>query len=581
MTTRDPVRPVRISGAAGLISAVPVLLGFHPAESLVVLGMRGRRRRLGPAIRIDLPAPDDLLPVVEYLADHAERQADRVAVFCYSESCPCPGGPRVAPRRLPRPHLGVLDAILVRSDHAEFLPDDNGVTERADPAARRRRPHPTGPDRGRRAGRTPDPAQPRGTHPRAWPHRPGPRRSRPKAAVQRAAAVLGKDLVDAVDRAGVLRRAAERALQAAADEHRSTHRVSIGTAARLTLTVCDRWARDALVARVVGSTPEDWVPVLLDAVGRVPADVSADLCSLLAVAAYRSGDGALTQVTLDRCLGAEPHHRFGRMLQEMLLSGLAPEELEDLASPLPAVAQPPSEIQRTLAAINRAAGGSLRPRPASRPAIPVSSVGWARLTASRNMTARRNTCDQSGRSAYRVSRAVSAPPQVTASTTTTAVAQLAGRQYGVMSMTAGGAEPANSTLPNRSPCTNWAGAATGRRPAARSAYSRAPCPSPSRSSSRVLAPGQPVRPAVQVGPAVEQPRSRHAGHGPVQRVAGLDDVVVPRRRPARDEPLRRPARDHPAPVGGPHRPGHPDAVDPQLLHRPGQPGRLGGVLDRA
>ena len=374
MTTRDPVRPVRISGAAGLISAVPVLLGFHPAESLVVLGMRGRRRRLGPAIRIDLPAPDDLLPVVEYLADHAERQADRVAVFCYSESSHARVALELLLDACRDRYLGVLDAILVRSDHAEFLPDDNGMTSAPIPL-----PDDDDPTRralteaavlaGHRILRSREElrssvAPPTGTAAIAA-----------EAAVQRAAAVLGKDLVDAVDRAGVLRRAAECALQTAADEHRTTHRVSIATAARLTLTVCDRWARDALVALVVGSTPADWVPVLLDAVVRVPADVSADLCSLLAVAAYRSGDGALTQVTLDRCLEAEPHHRFGRMLQEMLLGGLAPEELEDLASPLPAVAQPPSEIQRTLAAINRAAGGSLRPRPTSPPAIRSSSAG--------------------------------------------------------------------------------------------------------------------------------------------------------------------------------------------------------------
>src|SRR6185312_1475463 len=129
MTIRDPVRPVRISGAGGLISAVPVLLGFHPAESLVVLGMRGRRRRLGPAIRIDLPGPDELVPVVQYLADHAERQADWVAVLCFSESAHAREALHGLLDACRDRHLGVLDAILVRADHAEFLPGDDGLTD--------------------------------------------------------------------------------------------------------------------------------------------------------------------------------------------------------------------------------------------------------------------------------------------------------------------------------------------------------------------------------------------------------------------------------------------------------------------
>jgi hypothetical protein len=373
MIAREPARPVRISDAAGLISAVPVLLGFHPADSLVVLCTRGRRRRLGPAIRIDLPAPDHLLPVVEYLGAHAARQADRVAVFCYSDSAHAREALELLLDACRDRCLGVLDAILVRSDHAEFLPGDNGVTEAPIPLPRDDDPTQRALTEaavlaGHRILRNRQELESSVAPPA------GPAAIAAKAAVQRAAAALGKNLVHAVDRAAVLRLAAERALDEAAAEHRTAHRVSSWTAALLTLAVCDRWARDALVSRVVGSTPQDWVPVLLDAVCRVPADVSADLCSLLAVAAYRTGDGALTQVTLDRCLGAEPDHRFGRMLQEMLLSGLAPEELEDLASPLPAVAQPPSEVRRTLATINRAAGGSLQPRPTSRPVIPVSSA---------------------------------------------------------------------------------------------------------------------------------------------------------------------------------------------------------------
>ena len=373
MTACEPVRPVRISGAAGLISAVPVLLGFQPAESLVVLGMRGRRRRLGPAMRIDLPPSSDVVPVVEFLADHAERQADRVAVLCFSDADHARDALDLLLNACRCRRLGVLDAILVRSDHAEFLPDDAGVTASTiplpdddDPTARALMEASV--LAGQRVLRSREELRASVAPP------VGPAAMAARTAVRQTAAALGAELADAVDRAGLLRRAAAEAIDAAAHEHATAHRVSTRTAARLALTVCDRWARDALVVRVVGDRPAEWVPVLLDAVGRVPADVSADLCSLLAVTAYRSGDGALALVTLDRCLAAEPRHRFGLMLQQMLFNGLAPDELDVLARPLPAPAQPPSEVRHTLAVINRAAGGSLRPRPASRPATPASSA---------------------------------------------------------------------------------------------------------------------------------------------------------------------------------------------------------------
>src|SRR3954452_1300409 len=40
MTTSDPPA-IRVSSPADLIEAVPYLLGFHPAESLVVIGFDG------------------------------------------------------------------------------------------------------------------------------------------------------------------------------------------------------------------------------------------------------------------------------------------------------------------------------------------------------------------------------------------------------------------------------------------------------------------------------------------------------------------------------------------------------------
>jgi hypothetical protein len=325
-------------------------------------------------IRVDLPLPAQVSEVVDELADHAELQTDDVILLCYSDTAHGRDALELLLVACRNRGLQVFDAILVRAEAAEFLPDDSGVTD--PPIAL---PGPDDPTRralteatalaGHRILRNRDELRASVAPPA------GLAAIGAKRAVQAAAAQLAAELVEADDRAGLLRRSASLALEAARLEHRGDHRVSAATAARLALCVSDRWARDPLVAHVLAADPRMWVPVLIDAVCRVPADVSADLCTLLAAAAYRSGDGALALVALDRCLAAEPRHRFGGMLMHMLQNGLHPSTLQDLANPLPVVRQPASDLRQSLAFINRAAGGSTRPRPTSPPATPVSSLG--------------------------------------------------------------------------------------------------------------------------------------------------------------------------------------------------------------
>ncbi|HSK61906.1 MAG TPA: DUF4192 domain-containing protein, partial [Actinomycetospora sp.] len=65
----QPLR-LRLHEPGELVAAVPHLLGFRPAESLVVVAVHGtgRRRRLGVVARADLPPPDDVVAVVDACA---------------------------------------------------------------------------------------------------------------------------------------------------------------------------------------------------------------------------------------------------------------------------------------------------------------------------------------------------------------------------------------------------------------------------------------------------------------------------------------------------------------------------------
>ncbi|CAA9267465.1 MAG: hypothetical protein AVDCRST_MAG54-2798, partial [uncultured Actinomycetospora sp.] len=76
-TDHRPLAPVpeqplrlRLHEPGELVAAVPHLLGFRPAESLVLVAVHGtgRRRRLGVVARADLPPPHDVVAVVDACA---------------------------------------------------------------------------------------------------------------------------------------------------------------------------------------------------------------------------------------------------------------------------------------------------------------------------------------------------------------------------------------------------------------------------------------------------------------------------------------------------------------------------------
>lgn len=79
---RDPTR-VRASSPADLLALVPYLLGFRPAESLVVVLIRDGQVLL--TARIDLPPPELLAAVTAQFCDLADQhEAAGLVVFGYS-----------------------------------------------------------------------------------------------------------------------------------------------------------------------------------------------------------------------------------------------------------------------------------------------------------------------------------------------------------------------------------------------------------------------------------------------------------------------------------------------------------------
>ena len=80
MTSTSRTAVARLSSPGAIVSTIPSLCGFEPQDSVVVLSLRGDRRRLGLTARLDLPAAAHETEAAELLADRIAHDGARAAV---------------------------------------------------------------------------------------------------------------------------------------------------------------------------------------------------------------------------------------------------------------------------------------------------------------------------------------------------------------------------------------------------------------------------------------------------------------------------------------------------------------------
>ena len=330
---------VTIRGPQGLLAAVPFLLGFTPVESLLLLCLNGERSRVGPVVRVDLPRGRDAeVATAEYLAVQAGRHAEAVLLVCYTtprrRGRPASTHPRAGLMRRCRAAaqqagVTVLDLLLVEGDHSwSYLNDRPG-------------------DQGRRV--------------------PGPLDDR-LAELRCAFAVSGREVVgqredlrrivagptDAdpeliaefesaperlatmatgllPDEAAEVRRlvvaGAMSLLQQAHRLHRSLPNRAV---ADLVTAIDDRTTRDWLLQWILGQDHDDVLPLVLSLARAVPDPLAAEISVVASWTAYRSGDGALANVAVERALAIDPDHVLAGLLLRCFFAGMRPEELDRL-----------------------------------------------------------------------------------------------------------------------------------------------------------------------------------------------------------------------------------------------------------
>ncbi|MEP6980334.1 MAG: DUF4192 domain-containing protein [Nakamurella sp.] len=333
---------IRLSGPLALIGAVPILLGFHPARSLVMLCVHGLRQRVGPALRIDLPIPAEVPAVASFMATQASRHATTVMLLCYSpDADDFERGRAVFPHaalmhscldELRDSGVPVMDAVLVRAGKAwsylHHTPRDTGRRLPADddPGLAHLRTAHVG------AGRAV--MDDRDDVARAIAG-PSPARADASAVVILAGFGRWDSLVANLDHRATVEAGchlAHERLIAAIGAYLDGAS-DLGTAevwADLIATLRIDLVRDAVLSWCLERIGETPVGMFVDIARWVGDDFAVPILSILALLAYRSGDGALANVALDRALGIDPAYRLAVLTQEFIAHGVHPTELDSL-----------------------------------------------------------------------------------------------------------------------------------------------------------------------------------------------------------------------------------------------------------
>jgi hypothetical protein len=310
---------------------VPHLLGFHPANSLVVLGIGGPHGRIRLAFRYDLPDPPDSALSAD-VAAHATAVLGRehltlAVIVGYGPGqavtslvdavAPALHEARIAVQDVLRVHEGRYWSYLCADPHccppegSPYDPANHPAAEALSAAGFTARS-----SRAALAGtlaRDPGSIEPMA------------------AAVERArdrVAQLINDLLREPaggDPLQVIADAGRRHIRQAVARYRRGGAVTdFEELAWLGLTLTDLRVRDDAWARMDPAFNDAHQRLWTDLIRQLPAEFVAAPASLLAFTAWQSGDGALAAIAIERALTADPEYSMAKLIADALHAGLPP-----------------------------------------------------------------------------------------------------------------------------------------------------------------------------------------------------------------------------------------------------------------
>lgn len=330
---------MKITTPADILGVLPLRLGFHPTESLVVVCLEGRRQRDRLVMRIDLAPPEHDEQLAREMADRAlHAGASSVVVVCYTDA-PADGDGLA--------RSGLVDALVERSGA-------NGMSVHEALLVRQGRwwsYHCTNPACCPPSG-SPLPAELTGpaSHYAAESVVHGrvvladratlvrsiePPDSQVSQAVRAQAADAADESLlaviarDGVGAAGGLAVSTLRRL--AGDWAAGRRELTPEDAALVALGLRDRTARDEAMTLVLDHDEGLLIALLTDLVRRVDDLDAAPVCTVLAWAACAGGRGALAAVAAERALRAEPDYEMAHLVLEGLGRMVTPVDIREVS----------------------------------------------------------------------------------------------------------------------------------------------------------------------------------------------------------------------------------------------------------
>jgi Domain of unknown function (DUF4192) len=401
-TNSQPGREVpriRLSSVAGFLAVVPHLLGFHPSQSMVVVGLDARRGRIVLAFRYDLPDPPDSArsqEIMEHAIGVLKKRRIKTAIAAgYGAGTlvtpvaePLRAGLRGAGIAL-RDLLRVQDGrywSYVCTDPGCCPPDGVPFDVSAHPAAAALTAAgmPARPDRASLAASL------------------APLTGQAAESMRRATerALLRTEELIASSRApGSAPSRALGSLWLVVEAGREAVRSAIGIYRRggqitdhdqlawLLVTIADLRVRDDAWARMDPRHRAEHRRLWTDVVRHACEPYVPAPASLLAFTAWQSGEGALANVAIERALAADPEYSMAHLLGQALDAGLPPS-----AARLPMT---PEEVEASYAGTER--GGTGRVASATASGGPSARGSSARGSSARSSVGR----SSAGRSATR------------------------------------------------------------------------------------------------------------------------------------------------------------------------------------
>jgi hypothetical protein len=303
-------------GPEDFLAAVPVVLGFHPQQSLVMLTFGAARTFHA---RVDLPPPGDTGEddeIVDSLLTPSHGHGVGQVVFVvYSGDATTAA--RLAARLVPAFAAGgiaVIDVLRAHQGRWSRVPLRAGGRETT-PVPYDDHHHPF------RAQAVLDGRVTRGS------------REEVRATIARDPELQGRwaRLVDPPDGAHVTG-----SVESGRDEPAALCTLVAGWvasrtspddagAARVLRSVRRVEVRDALLEAVPSTEARDHVQVWSHLLRGAPAECVPDTAAVTAFCAWLAGDGALAWCALDRCFEVDPEHRLGTCLAQCLTRAIPPE----------------------------------------------------------------------------------------------------------------------------------------------------------------------------------------------------------------------------------------------------------------